>query len=181
MRPIGGDRGRMTLRERIHRLYQLHPRGERAETGPRRGKAPTGLTWLAREAGVTREAVRQCLARNKASRRIEMVIRRLEYEAGLITTEELMDLYAHYPPHARPTEAELAELRAYALMAAEERRSLRERGEWPAVLAAAREELEASGWHRGTAVRALAARLRLTHRTAEEAVGEVLDAVAIQH
>ena len=92
-----------------------------------------------------------------------------------------MDLYADYPPHARPTEAELAELRAYARMAAEERRSLRERGEWPGVLAAAREELEASGWHMGTAVRALAARLRLTHRTAEEAVGEVLDAVPIKH
>ena len=91
-----------------------------------------------------------------------------------------MDLYADYPPHARPTEADLAELRAYARMVAEERRSLRERGEWPAVLEAAREELEASGWHMGTAVRALAARLRLTHRTAEEAVGEVLDAVAIR-
>src|SRR5690606_29025666 len=79
----------MSLRDRIARLYRLHPRGERAETGPRRGKAPTGLTWLAREAGVTREAVRQCIARDKASPRIEMVIRRLEYEAGLITTEEL--------------------------------------------------------------------------------------------
>ena len=171
----------MTLRERIARLYRLHPRGERAETGPRRGKAPTGMTWLAREAGVTREAVRQCIARDKASQRIEMVLRRLEHEAGLITTEELMDLYADYPPHARPTAAELAELRAYARMAAEERRGLRERGEWPAVLAAAREELEASGWHMGTAVRALAARLKITHRTAEEAVGEVLDAVAIRH
>src|SRR5690606_15223043 len=80
-----------------------------------------------------------------------------------------------------PDEAELAELRAYARMAAEERRGLRERGEWPAVLEAAREELEASGWHMGTAVRALAARLKLTHRTAEEAVGEVLDAVALRH
>ena len=171
----------MTLRERIHRLYQLHPRGERARVGPRRGKAPTGLTWLAREAGVTREAVRQCIARDKASQRIEMAIRRLEYEAGLITTEELMDLYAGYPEHARPTEAELAELRAYARMAEEERRGLRERGEWPGVVAAAREELEASGWHMGTAVRALAARLKITHRTAEEAVGEVLDAVALRH
>src|SRR5690606_34637617 len=170
-----------TLRDRIARLYRLHPRGERARVGPRRGKAPTGLTWLAREAGVTREAVRQCMARDKASPRIEAAIRRLEYEAGLITTEALMDLYANYPPHARPTEAELAELRAYARMAAEERRGLRERGEWPAVLRAAREELEASSWHRGTAVRALAARLKITYRTAEEAVGEVLDAVALRH
>ena len=33
----------MTLRERIARLYRLHPRGERAETGPRRG------SWAPRE------------------------------------------------------------------------------------------------------------------------------------
>lgn len=170
----------MTLRDRIARLYAVHPRGERMRRAPM-GVRDLGQTWLAREAGVSPQTVRRCIARDKASQRIEMVIRRLEHEAGLITTEELMDLYADYPEHARPTEAELAELRAYARMAAEERRGLRERGEWPAVLEAAREELEASGWHMGTAARALAARLKLTHRTAEEAVGEVLDAVAMRH
>jgi len=89
-----------------------------------------------------------------------------------------MDLY-EYPEHARPTAAELEGLRAYARMAAEERRALRERGEWPAVLAAAREELESAAWQMGTAAWALSARLRLTRRTAESAVNEVMEAMSV--
>ena len=82
------------------------------------------------------------------------------------------------PPHAIPTEAEMAELREYSARAADELRSIRDRGEWPAVLAAARKELASATWHQGTATRALADRLSITHRTAELAVGEVLDSVA---
>ncbi|HEX7048738.1 MAG TPA: hypothetical protein VF188_00900, partial [Longimicrobiales bacterium] len=97
---------------------------------------------------------------------------------GLRAAVEAASLYRDYPEHARPTAAELEELRAYHAMAAAEERGLRERGEWSDIVEAARDELEASGWHRGTAVRAVAARLDLTHRTAEHAVEEALEAAA---
>ena len=74
----------MTLRDRIARLYQAHPRGARAETRPTVRSTARGQTWLAREIGVSASAVRRWVS---GSRRlpqvVEVAIRALEKEAGL--------------------------------------------------------------------------------------------------
>ena len=72
----------MTLRDRIARLYQAHPRGAKAEQG-RPGPDSLGQSWLAREAGVDDRTVRRWVRAGAPSRYGALVIERLEREAGL--------------------------------------------------------------------------------------------------
>lgn len=73
----------MTLRERIARLYRLHPRGERVSRAAPAGVRDYGQTWLAREAGVSPQTVRRWIKRDEPSRYGEVVLERLEREAGI--------------------------------------------------------------------------------------------------
>lgn len=73
-----------TLRERIARLYRLHPRGERVSRAAPEGVRDLGQTWLAREADVSPQTVRRWVQRGEPSRYGERVIRDLEREAGLV-------------------------------------------------------------------------------------------------
>lgn len=74
----------MNLRDRIARLYQLHPRGARARVGPRRGKPDLGQTWLAREAEVSRSTVKRWIELGEPSRYGALILERLEEEAGIV-------------------------------------------------------------------------------------------------
>lgn len=72
----------MTLRERIHRLYQAHPKGERAE--PHHGRrANLGQSWLARTIGMDATTIRLWVQQGRPSEIGELLIQQLEYEAGL--------------------------------------------------------------------------------------------------
>ena len=71
----------MTLRERIRRLYRLHPRGERMRRAPL-GVRDLGQSWLAREAGVSPQTVRRWVQRGEPSRYGALIIERLEAAAG---------------------------------------------------------------------------------------------------
>lgn len=72
----------MTLRDRIARLYRLHPRGERMRRAPM-GVRDLGQTWLAREADVSPQTVRRWVQSGAPSRYGELILERLEREAGL--------------------------------------------------------------------------------------------------
>ena len=72
----------MTLRDRIARLYQAHPRGARAEHD-RPGRDGLGQSWLAREAEVDERTVRRWVRAGAPSRYGALIIERLEREAGL--------------------------------------------------------------------------------------------------
>src|SRR5690606_8167663 len=72
----------MTLRERIHRLYQAHPKGERAE--PHHGRrANLGQSWLARMIDLDPTTIRLWDKQDRPSEIGELLIQQLEYEAGL--------------------------------------------------------------------------------------------------
>lgn len=72
----------MTLRDRIARLYAAHPRGERVSRAPGEVK-DLGQSWLAREIKVDPKTVRRWVQQDRASRFGELLIRRLEEEAGI--------------------------------------------------------------------------------------------------
>ena len=72
----------MTLRERIHRLYQAHPKGERAEPDHGR-RANLGQSWLARTIGMDATTIRLWVRQGRPSEIGELLIQQLEYEAGL--------------------------------------------------------------------------------------------------
>src|SRR5690606_12848816 len=72
----------MTLRERIHRLYRAHPKAERAE--PHHGRRATpAQSWLARTAGLAPPTIRLWIKQGRPSEVGELLIQKLEYEAGL--------------------------------------------------------------------------------------------------
>ena len=73
----------MTLRERIARLYAVHPRGERVSRAAPEGVRDLGQTWLAREADVSPQTVRRWVQRGEPSRYGALIIERLEAEAGI--------------------------------------------------------------------------------------------------
>jgi len=72
----------MTLRERIHRLYRAHPKGERAE--PHHGRRVNlGQSWLARMIDLDPTTIRLWVRQGRPSDIGELLIQQLEYEAGL--------------------------------------------------------------------------------------------------